>query len=59
MWGNLGAAVTPLLLAYVVDIDGEANWNAAFIVCGGAFLLSGICALFVDATKPIDRGEKK
>jgi MFS family permease len=59
MWGNIGAFVGPILVAWVVDIDGAANWNAAFIVCGGAFLLSGLCGLCVDATKPIDRGEKK
>lgn len=51
MWGNLGAAVTPPLLIWVV---GEtAVWNNAFMVCAGAFFLSGLSALGIDASVPI------
>jgi nitrate/nitrite transporter NarK len=57
MWGNLGAFVTPPLLAWVVDIDGAQNWNFAFITCGGAFLLAGLASLFIDASKPVSPDE--
>jgi nitrate/nitrite transporter NarK len=57
MCGNLGAAVAPLFVAWVVDIDGAANWNFAFITCAAAFLLSGLCGLFVNATIPIVKEE--
>ena len=51
MWGNLGAAVTPPLLIWIV---GEAeNWNYAFIACAAAFFLAGISALGINATIPI------
>jgi nitrate/nitrite transporter NarK len=51
MWGNLGAAVAPSLLIFVVG--GEKNWDYAFMVCAAAFFLSGIAALGINATIPI------
>ena len=49
--GNLGAAAAPPFLIFVI---GKAyDWNAAFITCGAAFLLSGILCLAVDASVPI------
>ena len=50
MWGNLGAAISPLLLNAVVEHFG---WNGAFLTCAAAFLVAGIAALGVDATVPI------
>ena len=51
MWGNLGAAMTPPLLIWIV---GESqNWELAFITCAAAFLISGVAALGVNATIPI------
>jgi len=51
MWGNLGAAVTPPVLLWVV---GEPErWNYAFLTCAAAFLLSGVAALGINATIPI------
>jgi hypothetical protein len=50
MWGNLGAAVSPLLLNWVV---GDGRWDLAFWTCAGAFLLSGVCSLGVNAAVPI------
>ena len=48
MWGNLGAAITPPLLIWVI---GESeNWNYAFITCAAAFFLAGIFALGINAT---------
>jgi sugar phosphate permease len=50
MWGNVGAAVSPLVLNWVV---ADLGWDAAFLTCAGSFLLSGVAALGVDARIPI------
>jgi len=50
MWGNLGAAVSPVLLE---AIRAGFGYNGVFIVCGAGFVLSGFLTLGVDATKPI------
>jgi len=52
MWGNLGAAVSPILLEWMLSRHGD--WNAAFLTCAIAFLVSGIAGLGVDATIPIE-----
>lgn len=51
MWGNLGAAVSPVLLTVVED---QAGWSALFVVCSGSFIVAGMCAVLLDATKPVD-----
>ncbi|MBW3538700.1 MAG: MFS transporter [Planctomycetes bacterium] len=54
MWGNLGAAVSPLIYDFYLGEHPEVDdWNNMFLVCLGAFVISGLCALGVDATKPI------
>jgi len=54
MFGNIGAAVAPLLYNAVL---GETptlwQWNCLFMLCGGAFFLSTLSALVIDATQPI------
>lgn len=56
MWGNLGAAVSPLIYDfYLGENPGLDEWNMMFLVCAGAFLFSGACGLLMDATKPILR----
>jgi sugar phosphate permease len=50
MWGNLGGAVSPLLLGWVAV---TWRWDAIFLVCAGAFFLAGLCSLFVNASRPI------
>jgi len=49
MWGNVGAAVSPLLLSWVI----EDSWDLGFLMCAAAFALAGIAALGVDATSPL------
>jgi ACS family glucarate transporter-like MFS transporter len=56
MWGNLGAAAAPLILQGLVE--RYQNWNAAFLVCAGAFLVAGAAGLMIDATKPVVREEQ-
>ena len=54
MWGNFGAAVAPLIYNAVLgETPSVAQWNVMFAVCGVAFILSGLCGLVLDATKPI------
>ncbi len=52
MWGNFGAALSPLLLNWLVKESGW-GWSAAFLACATAFLISGLAAIGIDATKPI------
>lgn len=51
MLGNLGAALSPVLMIAVKDAFG---WNAVFIVGGIAFLSSSLCGLMLNATKPVE-----
>jgi MFS transporter, ACS family, glucarate transporter len=55
MWGNLGSALSPLLLSAVVAAWG---WPALFVTCAAAFLFAGVTALGVDATEPVFPPEK-
>jgi nitrate/nitrite transporter NarK len=51
MWGNFGAAVSPWVLNRMIGENHD--WDAVFITCAGAYLLSGLAALGVDATKRV------
>jgi MFS family permease len=55
MWGNLGAAVSPVLLNAVI---GPGRWDACFLACAAAFLVSGVAALGIDARVPIVEHER-
>ena len=52
MWGNFGAAVTAPILLWVVG--SPERWDYAFMTCAGAFVLSGVAALGINATIPIE-----
>lgn len=51
MWGNIGAAVSPLLLNDLVA--QTSNWDGAFLACAIAFIISGLCGICVDARRSI------
>ena len=51
MWGNIGAFLASRYLISLVGAEG--NWNAVFVVCAGAFFISGAVALGINATIPI------
>jgi sugar phosphate permease len=55
MWGNLGAFVSPVVLLPLTDMFAtkKAGYDALFLVCAGVFIVIGIVALFIDASKPI------
>lgn len=52
MWGNLGAAASPIALG---GVSGTWGWPAAFGVCSVAFAVGGIAGLLLDASRPLDR----
>lgn len=51
MWGNLGAALSPVVLAAAREAGG---WNLAFVTAAVSFTLAAIAAAMVDATQPIE-----
>ena len=51
MWGNFGAAVTAPILLWVVG--SPERWDYAFMTCAGAFFLSGVAAMGINAAIPI------
>ena len=54
MWGNIGAACSPLIYNAVLGEHPDlGDWNNMMLVCLFAFVLSGIFALGIDASKPI------
>ena len=54
MWGNLGAAVAPLIYNRVLGENPTLdNWNTVFAVCCGVFVVAGFCAMLLDSTQPL------
>ena len=51
MWGNLGAAVSPVVLTIIHRASG---WEGAFAACAGGFALSSACGFLLDATRPVN-----
>jgi len=50
MFGNFGAAVSPLILNHFI---GGNRWDLVFLTCGLSFCVSGLCALGTNASIPI------
>jgi ACS family glucarate transporter-like MFS transporter len=50
MWGNFGAALSPIILAWVYRGIGS---NAMFLTCAAAYLLAGLGSLFINASKAV------
>jgi MFS transporter, ACS family, glucarate transporter len=50
MWGNLGAAVSPVVLGMIQQRFG---WDAVFITCAAVFAIIGVASFGIDATRPI------
>jgi len=56
MWGNFGAALSPLAIGAIISMRGldlDLRWDLAFAACAFAFFVAGIAALGVDATIPV------
>ena len=58
MWGNFGAALQPMIIAYVLaKYDLQHNYHAGFILSTAAFMLAGVLALGINAAKPVAGNE--
>lgn len=54
MWGNFGAATTPLLVPIVRQRwDANGDWHEAFYLFSAGYLVAGICALGINAERKI------
>ncbi|MFP6648867.1 MAG: MFS transporter, partial [Pirellulaceae bacterium] len=55
MWGNLGAAVSPILLAWIFV---TYSYSHMFYTCAGLFTISTICSFFIDPAVPVIREDR-
>jgi MFS family permease len=56
MWGNLGAAISPVVLLWLTGPNGR--WDLCFLACAAAYFFAGIAALGIDSRIPILPPEK-
>ncbi len=55
MWGNLGAATTPLLVPYVLEQwDTNGDWHEAFLLFSAGYLLALVGALCINADRKVE-----
>jgi MFS family permease len=52
MWGNFGAAASPVALHLVRH---QFGWDVAFFLCAGCFVLAGLCGISLNALIPVTR----
>ncbi len=58
MWGNIGAAISPMILGWLIDRPG--GWDLSFLLCAAAFLAAGVVSLGIDARIPVvSAGDKE
>ena len=54
MWGNFGAATTPLLVPVVLEKwDTNGDWNEAFLLFSGGYVVAALAALGINAERPV------
>lgn len=51
MWGNFGAALSPIALG---QLQGAFGWDAVFYVCALAYLGASLTGLLIDASIPLE-----
>jgi nitrate/nitrite transporter NarK len=57
MWGNIGAAVSPLVFGFLsrsFGADVAAGWQAAFVACAVVQLLAAVAAAFISSSQPLE-----
>ncbi|HUP81438.1 MAG TPA: MFS transporter, partial [Pirellula sp.] len=55
MWGNLGAATTPLLVPIVLKKwDTNGDWHEAFWLFSLGYLIAALAALGINANRPVE-----
>jgi MFS transporter, ACS family, glucarate transporter len=57
MMGNVGGFMSPIACGYIVKATG--NWNLAFYVTAGAYLLGALCWLGMDPVTPLEEQGKR
>ena len=57
MMGNIGGFVSSIVCGYIVQQTG--NWNLAFYVTAGAYLLGAVCWLAMDPVTPLEEQGKR
>lgn len=54
MWGNFGAATTPLLVPIVLNKwDTNGDWHEAFFLFAAGYLVAGFAAIGINADKKV------
>jgi len=56
MWGNLGAAASPLFFGFLSRSYGDdavAGWRAAFAACLALQVVSAVAAFFISSSRPL------
>lgn len=56
MFGNLGGAVSPVLVGWLVK---HLGWSEVFLTCAAAYTIAAVCWLGVDARKPIGTSQRR
>jgi MFS family permease len=58
MWGNFGAALSPVILGGIVAqfTSVSAGWHVAFASCAALNILAAVAALGINASRPLRRG---
>ena len=51
-WGNLGGAVAPTVIGYVLASTGN-NWNVTFYISGAVYIAAVPCWLLLDSVQPL------
>ncbi len=55
MWGNLGAATTPLLVPIVLEKwDTNGDWKEAFLLFSAGYIVAALAALGINATRKVE-----
>ncbi len=52
MMGNLGSAVSPLVVAWLLGLSG-GNWNVAFYSFAIVYVLGAFCWAKIDPVTPL------
>ncbi len=54
MWGNFGAATTPLLVPIVLNKwDANGDWHEAFYIFAAGYFVAGLAAVGINADKKV------
>ena len=52
MMGNLGGAMGPIVVGYLLTASGQ-NWSLIYNLSAGALMLAAVCWLFIDPVTPL------